>query len=189
MQSGCISVYRIFRDSTVRADMHWALTCQASVQRSSGLELPLMCWLWTWHVHSLDDPTDSSYWWSSFLSPILQSRMLMLGVNQSWNIRGLHFISSCSKHLSFQISPHGILLFQHAKRELPLIPLFYKGFLWLPNCLFLSRKFLGAQEYSLMIWVWEGLSWHFLFIVTGSFPSYISTTEPVARPNGTQNYK
>lgn len=130
-----------------------------------------------------------SYWWSSFLHLFFKAGCFMLGVNRSWNIRGLRFISSVPNTSLFNIATWHPTLSTCRKGTSSYSIILQRLPLGSPNCLFLSRKFLGAQSIRSWSECGKGLSWHFLFIVTGSSPSYISTTEPVARPNGTQNYK
>ena len=153
-------------------------------QGSSGFGASSRCWLWTWHVHSLDDPTDLLVKHLFF-----KAGCSMLGVNRSWNIWGLHFISSVPNTSLVNISTWHPTLSTCQKGTSSYSIILQRLPLGSPNCLFLSRKFLGAQSIHSWSEFGKGLSWHFLFIVTGSSPSYISTTERVARPNGTQNYK
>ena len=138
MQSGCISVYLIFRDSTVRADMHWvhwALTCQALSREFRlwsfllGLVMDMACPFTRWSNRL-------SYWWSLLSSPILQKQDALCLVSTSHGTYWGSILFVPFQTPLFSTSPCGTLLFQHAERELPLIPLFYKGFLLAPLTVF-----------------------------------------------------
>ena len=115
------------------------------VRQSSGFGASSRCWFQMWCVHSLDDPTDSLTGEVGFLHLFFKAGCFLLGVNRSWNIRELHFISSLPNSSLFNITmwhptlsacQKGPSFYSIILKRLPLGS---------PNCLFLSRKFLGAQ--------------------------------------------